>query len=259
MDSINSLIRVRDIKVSFSSRGGGHIDALDGVSFDVADGEFISIVGPSGCGKTTLLRVMSGLVEPTSGDVTIAGEAVRGPRRDIGIVFQAPILLPWRSVLANVFVPLEAQGLPVKHTRDRARLLLRTVGLEGFTDRYPFELSGGMQQRVALARALVHNPRVLLLDEPFGALDALTRETMNAELQRIWEETRKTAVLVTHSIPEAILLSDRVFVMSPRPGRILDVVPVPFSRPRSVALMATEGFGALTLRVRGSLNAGSPL
>ena len=176
------------------------------------------MVGPSGCGKTTLLKILAGLMPPSRGDARLRGTPITGPRQDIGVVFQSPVLFPWRTVLDNVLLPIDVQGLPRERHRRAALDLLALVGLEGFERRYPWELSGGMQQRVALTRALVHDPAMLLMDEPFGALDAMTREQMNVELQRIWLERKKTVVFITHSIPEAVFLGDRVLVMSPRAG-----------------------------------------
>ena len=194
----------------------------------------MTLVGRSGCGKSTLLRIIAGLLQATSGRVRVAGEPVTGPRPDVGLVFQRPALLPWRSVLENVMLPVEILRLDRRVYRERARELLGTVGLEGFEHRRPHELSGGMQQRAALCRSLIHDPAVLLMDEPFAALDALTREELSLELQRIWSEHRKTIVFVTHAIHEAVLLGDRVVVMTPRPGRIARVIDVDVPRPRSL-------------------------
>ncbi|HVU77869.1 MAG TPA: ABC transporter ATP-binding protein [Gaiellaceae bacterium] len=208
--------------------------ALENITLDVHENEFVTLVGRSGCGKSTLLRIVAGLLAPTSGRVTVGGEPVTGPRRDIGFVFQQPALLPWRNVIDNVLLPVEIHRLDRRRYGRRAHDLLELVGLESFAKRSPWELSGGMQQRVALCRALVADPAILLMDEPFAALDALTREDLSLELQRIWNEHRKTIVFVTHSIEEAVLLADRVVVMTPRPGRIARVVPVDLPRPRSL-------------------------
>ena len=194
----------------------------------------MTLVGRSGCGKSTLLRIVAGLIAPSSGTVAIAGRGVSGARRDVSLVFQRPALLPWRNVIDNVLLPVEILRLPKRDYRPVAADLLALVGLEGFERRYPYELSGGMQQRVALCRALIQDPQVLLMDEPFAALDALTREEMSLELQRIWSEHKKTIVFVTHSIQEAVLLADRVVAMSPRPGRIVRTVDVRLPRPRSL-------------------------
>jgi len=240
------------VKMAFRTQQG-RLWALGGVSFRVAPGEFLCIVGPSGCGKTTLLRILGGLARPTGGSVYLEGEPLTAPRRRIGFVFQKAALLPWRTVLENVTLPLEIQGVEAAEARRRAEELLELVRLQGFEGAYPHELSGGMEQRVAIARALVHDPAILLLDEPFGALDALTRERMNLELLRIWRAKRKTVVMVTHSIQEAIFLADRVLVMSPRPGRIEASFPVPLPRPRHLEMLYGDEFGALSRQVRGAI------
>lgn len=207
--------------------------ALDGLSLAVEEGEFLAIVGPSGCGKSTLLRLLSGLERPITGEVRLRGERLTAPRREIGFVFQRANLMPWRTVLANIALPLEIAQVPEAEATARARAWVSLVGLNGFEKAYPTQLSGGMQQRVALARALIHEPSLLLLDEPFGSLDALTRERMNGELLRIWNLRRPAVVMVTHSISEALFLADRVLVMSPRPGQVRAEFKVSFSRPRS--------------------------
>jgi NitT/TauT family transport system ATP-binding protein len=232
----------------------GSLEALEGVSLQVGTGEFLCIVGPSGCGKSTLLRVLGGLARPTSGEVYLGGELLTVPRRQIGFVFQKANLMPWRTVLRNVTLPLEIKGLKAEEAGQQARELLKLVGLEGFEDAYPHELSGGMEQRVAIARALVHDPAILFLDEPFGSLDALTRERMNLELLRIWRARRKTVVMVTHSIQEAIFLADRILVMSSRPGRIEATVAVPLSRPRLLEMLYSVEFGVLSKRVRQAIH-----
>jgi NitT/TauT family transport system ATP-binding protein len=230
--------------------GDGPLRALDRVSLQIRDGEFISIVGPSGCGKSTLMLITAGLVPPTSGHVRIVGAEVRAPYGDVGIVFQDPTLYEWRRVLENVLLPIDIQGLQRRQFRQRALDLLELVGLSGFERKYPFELSGGMRQRVALCRALVHDPALLLMDEPFGALDALSRDQMNLELQSIWQSHRKTVLFITHSINEAVFLSDRVVVMSPRPGRIGAVFPIDLPRPRTFDFAGTPEFGRYTKEVR---------
>jgi NitT/TauT family transport system ATP-binding protein len=207
--------------------------ALERVDIDVQENAFVTLVGRSGCGKSTLLRIVAGLVQPTSGSVEIAGREVRGPSRNVALMFQRPALLPWRTVLDNVLLPAEIHGLDGPRAREEAWQLLELVGLVGFERRRPWELSGGMQQRVALCRALLTRPRVLLMDEPFAALDALTREELSLELQRIWNERRTTILFVTHSIAEAAILSDRVFVLTSRPGRVARVVDVRVPRPRA--------------------------
>jgi NitT/TauT family transport system ATP-binding protein len=248
------VIAVRRLSKSYGS-GPNAIVALTNIDFAVADGEFMSIVGPSGCGKSTLLKILAGLI-PSDGEALLNGTPIDGPRQDIGMVFQSPVLFPWRSVLANVLLPVDVQRLGRERMTQRALDLISLVGLNGFEKRYPWELSGGMQQRVALVRALIHDPALLLMDEPFGALDALTRESMNAELQRIWLERRKTVLFVTHSTSEAVFLADRVLVMSARPGRIADLLEIDLPRPRTLDVMTTEVFGAYVRRIRGALNAG---
>ncbi len=227
-----------------------HVTALSDISLAVREREFVTIVGPSGCGKTTLLKILAGLVPTSGGTIRVAGTPVAAPRADIGIVFQNAVLLPWRTILENVLLPAEVQGLPRSTALARARDLLAMVGLADFADKYPMELSGGMQQRAAISRALLPDPRILLMDEPFGALDAMTREQMNLDLQRIWRESGKTIVLITHSIPEAVFLGDRVVVLTPRPGRIARVVEVDMPRPRSIEIMSEPLFGRLTGEIR---------
>ena len=232
----------------------GPLEALKHVSFRVNVGEFLCIVGPSGCGKSTLLRILGGLVKPTSGKVSIEGELLTVPRRQIGFVFQKANLMPWRTVLRNIAMPLEIKGLKTKEASQLAGELLKLVGLEGFEDAYPHELSGGMEQRVAIARALIHDPTILLLDEPFCSLDALTREHMNLELLRIWQARRKTVVMVTHSIQEAVFLADRILVMSSQPGRIKTTISVSLQRPRHPEMLSSITFGVLSKRVRRAIH-----
>ncbi len=227
--------------------------ALEGVDLRVADGEFLCILGPSGCGKTSLLRVLSGLVCPTQGRVYLDHEPLTRPSRRVGLVFQGANLMPWRTVLRNVTLPLEVAGVPLAEAEARARAFLDLVGLAGFEEAHPAQLSGGMQQRVAIARALVHDPVVLLMDEPFGALDALTRERLSLEFLRIWSARRQTVVMVTHDIQEAIFLADRVLVLSPRPGRVVLELLVPLPRPRTLDLLYTPEFAALAREVRGAI------
>lgn len=244
------MIRVAEIDMIYAEESDRPIQALQHVSLEIKRGEFVSLVGPSGCGKSTLLKILAGLYPPTRGGVWIGDNAVRGPRREIGLVFQNPILLPWRTVLQNVMLPVEVLRLDPGPFTARALELLRTMGLEEFSDRYPSQLSGGMQQRVAIARALIHDPSILLMDEPFGALDAMTREALNLELLRVWEETQKTIFFVTHSIMEAVFLSNRVVVMSKRPGRILEIVGVDLSFPRTLGMMASQKFSDYATRIR---------
>jgi NitT/TauT family transport system ATP-binding protein len=226
------------------------LKALDPVTFDLATGEFVSIVGPSGCGKSTLLMLVAGLIGPSAGEVVIRGERVTRPYTDLGVVFQQDALLAWRSALDNVLLQIDVRGLDRRRYEAPARQLLARVGLAGFESYYPGELSGGMRQRVALCRALVHDPPLILMDEPFGALDALTREQMVLDLQQLWLEERKTVLFITHSIWEAIFLADRVLVMSPRPGRIAAVLDIDLPRPRRLAMRESPAFGRYTGEVR---------
>ena len=224
--------------------------ALHEISLAVERNEFVSLVGPSGCGKSTMLRLVAGLIAPTRGAVIVDGTEVTEPRRDVGIVFQSPTLLPWADVTENVLFPLKLMHTLAPDSRERAQALLRLVGLAGFEAHYPRELSGGMQQRAAICRALIHDPAILLMDEPFGALDALTREVMCIELLRIWTENPKTIVFVTHSITESVLLSDRVIVLSPRPGRIAEIVEIPLERPRTIEMEGRVEFQDCAQRIR---------
>ncbi len=248
------VIAVRRLCKSYAGRSDPVL-ALDTIDFTVGEGEFVAVVGPSGCGKTTLLKILAGLIGPSDGAVMLRGTPVTGPRRDIGVVFQSPVLFPWRSVIDNVLLPADVQRLERPRHFRLATDLLALVGLAGFERRYPWELSGGMQQRVAIIRALIHDPALLLMDEPFGALDAMTREQMNLELQRIWLERRKTVVFITHSIPEAVFLADRVLVMTARPGRIAETVAVGLARPRPIDVMNTPEFGEHVRRIRSHFTA----
>jgi NitT/TauT family transport system ATP-binding protein len=248
------VIAVDRLSLTYGGSGEGVL-ALSDITFSISDGEFISVVGPSGCGKSTLLKILAGLLTPSEGVATLSGSPIRGARRDIGVVFQTPVLFPWRTVLQNVLLPADVQRLDKEKMRQRAMDLIRLVGLEGFENRYPRELSGGMQQRVGIIRALIHDPAILLMDEPFGALDAMTRESMNVELQRIWMESGKTILFITHSTSEAVFLADRVIVMTARPGKIGDVFKVDLPRPRKLDIMNTEVFGAYVKRIRVALNA----
>jgi len=237
----------------------GPVEALRDISFTVERGELLALVGPSGCGKSTLLRIVAGLRAATTGRVEVAGHAVTGPVAEVGMVFQAPVLLRWRRVLENVLLPAELSGRDPGRYRARAENLLRLVGLRDFVTKLPRELSGGMQQRASLCRALLLDPPLLLMDEPFGALDAMTRDEMNLELLRVWGETegeRKTILFVTHSIPEAVLLADRVIVMTARPGRVAAVFPVPLARPRAMDSRADPRFGALCVQIYEALTGG---
>jgi NitT/TauT family transport system ATP-binding protein len=231
----------------------GPLVALDDVSFGVREGEFISLVGPSGCGKSTLLSILGGLEEKSLGTLEISGEEVSRPRPDVGMMFQTSVLFPWRTIRENVRLPGQILGLDKASQKQRTEELLDMVGLNGFGDRYPDELSGGMRQRVGLARLLAHDPQVLMMDEPFGALDEFTRETMNLELLRIWETTRKTVIFVTHNIGEAVFLSDRVFVMTPRPGRLEGIVEIDLPRPRTTEMMRDPLYSERVFEIRRML------
>jgi NitT/TauT family transport system ATP-binding protein len=253
LQSTADVIAVRRLSLSYG-RGASAVVALRDISFRIADGEFVVIVGPSGCGKSTLLKILAGLLPPTDGAVDLNGSPIVGPRRDIGVVFQSPVLFPWRTVVDNVMLPADVQRLDHPAMRRRALELLGLVGLVGFEGRYPRELSGGMQQRVSIARALLHSPALLLMDEPFGALDAMTRETMNVELQRLWMQRRPTVLFITHSTSEAVFLADRVIVLTPRPGALADEFAVDLPRPRKLEVMNTERFGHYVQRVRAALS-----
>jgi NitT/TauT family transport system ATP-binding protein len=235
--------------------GPNPVTALEEIDLTIRAGEFVSLIGPSGCGKTTLLRVLGDLIEPTSGEILVNAKPARQARldRDYGMVFQAPVLMDWRTIARNIELPLEIIGFPREERARRSAELLRLVELEGFGERHPWQLSGGMQQRVAIARALAFAPRLLLMDEPFGALDEMTRERMNLELLHIWSRTGTTVVFVTHSIPEAVFLSTRVIVMSARPGRISRIIEVDLAQPRTVETRDTTRYFELVSEVREAL------
>lgn len=252
-----SLISLSGLEKRFKTRSGEIVNALTNVNLDIRENEFISVVGPSGCGKTTLLRILAGLESASSGVITCGGEQISGPRPDVGVVFQQATLLPWNTVLTNVLLPAHLKNDKSETTVRRAEGLLAFMGLKDFAKKYPFELSGGMQQRVSICRALMREPRILLMDEPFGALDAMTRESMNMELMRVWSEEKKTVIFITHSIPEAVLLGDRVVVMSPRPGRISEIIDIDVPRPRSLQTMATQRFGEICDHIRSIFGAQS--
>ena len=252
------VVAARGISKTF---GKGGVTALQDIDLDVGTGEFVSLIGPSGCGKSTLLRVIGDLVEPTSGEILVNGKTAHRARldRDYGIVFQAAVLYDWRTVTKNIALPLELTGWSRAKRSERVAEMLKLVELEGFEKHYPWQLSGGMQQRVAIARALSFSPALLLMDEPFGALDEMTRERLNTELLRIWAETGSTVIFVTHSISEAVYLSTRVVVMSPRPGRITTVVPVDLPQPRTFETREEPRFFELVTEVREALHAGGEL
>lgn len=246
---MNALVELHRLEKTYATRTGD-VHALSSIDLEIREGEFVAIVGPSGCGKTTLLKILAGLEEHTAGEASLDGHPIQAGNGDVGMVFQKATLLPWQDILANVLLPLSLRHRPTADDRAKALGLLRMSGLEEFARKRPHELSGGMQQRAAICRALVHDPSLLLMDEPFGALDAMTRDTLNVEVNRIWRETGTTAVLITHSISEAVFLAERVIVMSPRPGRIVDEITVPFGRERSLDLLGDPAFAALSSRIR---------
>ncbi len=248
-------LELDDVEKRYTTSDKRSIVALSPTRLAIAQGEFVSIVGPSGCGKTTLLNIITGLIPATAGQVRFRGRRRAGPSPEFGLVFQRPVLLPWRRVLDNVLLPVEVMGLkPRAAYVEKAHELLALVGLTGFENAYPRELSGGMQQRAAIARTLVYQTSVLLMDEPFAALDAMTREELNIELLRIWQVSGRTIVFVTHNIPEAVLLSDRIVVMTPRPGKVRQVIDVDLARPRSLSLMGEPRFGQIADQIRTLLH-----
>jgi len=247
-------VQLSGVSKAFRARSAV-LSALEGIDLGIGEQEFVSVVGPSGCGKSTLLRIVAGLIPPSSGEVLVHGRRVQGPPEEVGIVFQHPVLLPWRTVLGNIELQVEIRGYDLRRYRRKAEELIALVGLQGFEDSLPYQLSGGMQQRVALCRALIHGPSLLLMDEPFGALDALTREQMNLELYRVWRETHTTVMFITHSITEAVFLSQRIVVMTPRPGRIASVVGVNLLPGRSIDSMREPEFLDRTQEVRRIMSA----
>lgn len=253
------MLSISGLTKSYQGQDGGSTLALSDINLAIEHGQFVSVVGPSGCGKSTLLKILSGVLNRTSGRILLDGSPLNGPDKRIGLVFQAPLLLPWLTVFENILVPAKVQKLDIIAARRRASDLIEMVGLEGFEKAYPKELSGGMQQRVGICRALIHDPEFLLMDEPFGALDALTRETMNTELQRIWATSGKTIMLITHSIPEAVYLADRVVVMTPRPGRIVDDIHIDLPRDRTLDMHATPKFGSYVQEIRKHFNSNGNL
>jgi NitT/TauT family transport system ATP-binding protein len=254
----DAVVRISGVDKLFGAEGGSVTTALRGINLDILRGEFVSLIGPSGCGKSTLLRIIGDLIQPTTGSVTVNGKlcALARRDRDYGMVFQAPVLFDWRTVEDNVKLPLEVMGWDKTRRDERAREMLGLVELGDFMRHYPYQLSGGMQQRVAIARALAFEPSILLMDEPFGALDEMTRERMNQEVLRIWKRTGITVVFVTHSIPEAVFLSSRVVVMSARPGQITDVIEIDLPRPRDVETREQRRYFELVTDVREALRRG---
>ncbi len=253
----SAAVDARGVSLTFHT-ADGRIDALSGVDLQIAEGEFVSFIGPSGCGKTTLLRLIADLEQPTAGTLLVNGLSPDEARlrRAYGYVFQAPALYPWRNVERNVMLPLELMGIPAAERRERAKRYLALVNLAGFERKFPWQLSGGMQQRASIARALSFEPSLLLMDEPFGALDEIVRDHLNEQLLKLWDKTGKTVVFVTHSIPEAVFLSTRIVVMSPRPGRIIDIVPCNLPRDRTLEIRETPEFIEIAHRVRAGLRSG---
>lgn len=248
-----TLLSLDAVNKEYHSKKSRPVSALQDVTLHVREGEVMTFVGPSGCGKSTLLKTMAGLLPPSSGSVFLSGEQHNEPSESIGIVYQQPLLLPWKNVLENVLVPIRVRKMDLRIYKNHAQDLLKKIGLAGFEDSYPHQLSGGMQQRVGIARAMVQNPDVLLMDEPFGALDAMTREQLTDELIRIQEEFGKTVAFVTHSIVESVLLADRVVVMTPRPGRIAKIIGIELPRPREMGVVNTPQFGRYADEIRGLL------
>lgn len=246
------MLQTQSLSLTYTDQAG-HVEALNDLTLTIGRREFVCLVGPSGCGKSSLLRVLAGLNLPTNGTILFDGTPLLHPTPEIGIVFQKATLMPWRTVLANITLPLELAGVDRGQARERAMSLIELVGLDGFENVHPATLSGGMEQRVSIARALAMQPKVLLLDEPFGALDALTRERMGQELLRIWSAEQTTVLMVTHSIPEAVLLSDRTLVMSPRPGRITAEIVIKLPRPRNLEMQYSETFVELARKIRESI------
>jgi len=256
MTDSSPVVRLEGVNMSFTRGGQVVTAALEDINLEIRQGEFVSLIGPSGCGKSTLLRIVGDLIQPSSGEVTVNGKPAHRARldRDYGMVFQAPVLFDWRTVQGNVELPLEILGYDRAKRTARAREMLELVELTDFVRHHPYQLSGGMQQRVAIARALTFEPAILLMDEPFGALDEMTRERMNTEVLRIWEQTGTTIVFVTHSIPEAVFLSSRVVVMSPRPGRVTQVIDIDLPRPRNERTRESERYFELVTTVREALH-----
>jgi NitT/TauT family transport system ATP-binding protein len=248
-------LSAQDLTIAYNAPDGGTLAALGPVSFEIAPGQFVCLIGPSGCGKSTLIRVFAGLLEPTTGIARINGETISEPSRRVGLMFQQANLMPWRTVIDNIALPLELAGIPKTERHQAARNMLNLLNLEGFDEALPGELSGGMAQRAALGRTLIQQPDVLLLDEPFGALDAMTREKISADMLKVWQEQRQTALMVTHDIQEAVLLSDRILVMSQRPGQIVADIAVDLPRPRHIDQTYDAAFGDLARQARMAIEA----
>jgi len=257
MDSENAFISIKNLQKEYLTRSAERVLALADVNLSISENEFITVVGRSGCGKSTLLKLIAGILPGTRGEIIIKDIPVKEPRKDVGMVFQSPVLLPWRNVLENILFPIEIMKLSSDRYQEKARRLIGLVGLSGFENKVPRELSGGMQQRVSICRSLIHDPNILLMDEPFGALDAMTRDELGLELTRIWQQEKKTVLFVTHSIPEAVFLGDRVIVMSPRPGRVIKIVPIHLQRPRSIEMEFTDEFKHYVLEIRDRIYAES--
>jgi NitT/TauT family transport system ATP-binding protein len=253
------LLHLERICQTFSTREGSFINALSDITLQINEGEFLTVVGPSGSGKSTLLRIIAGLLTPSAGEIRLHDQPICGPSREFGIVFQGPVLFPWRTVLNNVLMPARVLKLDPRKSGERALQLLKLLGLDGIEGKYPYELSGGMQQRVSIARALIHEPSSLLMDEPFGALDAMTRENLNLELLRLWQESRKTIIFITHSIPEAVFLGTKVLVLSARPGRTKGVIPIDLPYPRDISMLSSDRLGVYATHIRSLMQDGAPI
>lgn len=253
------MIQVENVTKIYLDASDNGVRALNDVSFDVQEGQFVSLLGPSGCGKSTLLTIMAGLLPASSGRVRIANNEVIGPQTSIGFVFQSDVLLEWRTAEGNVLLQMEARGRTTPEHRDRVRALFSSMGLTGFENSWPYQLSGGMRQRVSICRSLIHDPSVLLMDEPFGALDAITRDQLGLDLLHLWDEQRRTAVFVTHSIAEAVFLSDQVIVMTPRPGQVAETINIDLARPRTLAMRETPEFIGDVARIRDIFLSGGVL
>jgi len=253
MATHHQFILIKDLRKEYLTRSREKVLALENVNLSIAENEFITVVGRSGCGKSTLLKLIAGIIPLSRGTIVIKDIPVSEPRQDVGMVFQSPVLLPWRTVWDNILFPIEIMKYPFADYHEKTRKLIDLVGLTGFENKMPRELSGGMQQRVSICRSLIHDPNILLMDEPFGALDAMTRDELGLELTRIWQQEKKTVVFVTHSIPEAVFLGDRVIVMSPRPGRVAKIVPVHLERPRTIDMEFTDEFKRHVLEIRETI------